>query len=84
MFYVYLLESRRDGRTYIGYTSDLRERLRNHNQGKVTSTKNRIPFELIYYKAYRDEKDAQRREIQLKGISSQRESLKRRLKNSLE
>lgn len=84
MFYVYVLKSKRDGSLYIGYSSDLRKRLELHNSKKVKSTKMRNPFEIIYYEAYKNEKDARGREFQIKNISSQRESLKRRLKNSLE
>jgi len=84
VFYVYLLKSKKDNRLYIGYSSDLKKRVKMHNSGKVVSTKNRYSLVLIYYEAYRSEKDARRRENQLKGISSQRESLKRRLRNSLE
>lgn len=82
-FYVYVLRSEKDRDLYIGYTADLRERVRLHNSGKIISTRKRVPFELLYYEAYKNEKDARRRETQLKNISSQRESLKKRLKESL-
>lgn len=83
MFYVYALISLEDRNLYIGLTPDLKARVKEHNSGKVLSTKNRKPLELIYYEAYKSEKDARKREIQLKKISSQRESLKRRIKESL-
>ncbi len=83
MFYVYVLKSVQDKNLYIGYTNNLRERFKLHNAGKVKSTRARIPFDLIFYEAYQGEKDAHRREIQLKTISSQREALKRRLVESL-
>lgn len=66
MPYVYVLESLADGKLYTGCTRDLRERLKLHNAGKVASTKNRIPFKLIYYEASLDERDAFRREKYLK------------------
>jgi len=66
MIYVYVLRSTRDDCLYTGCTRDLRNRLALHNAGKVPSTKERRPLELIYYEACLDEKDAFRREKYLK------------------
>ena len=66
MFYVYLLKSRKDNNFYTGSTNDLKRRFMEHNFGKVFSTKLRIPFDLVYYEAYKDESDARRREQALK------------------
>ncbi len=84
MFYLYLLKSKRDGELYIGSTNDLRKRFLEHNSGKVFSTKLRKPFELLYYEAYKNEKDARYREHNLKLRSRALEQLKRRLVESLE
>ncbi|MCK9484970.1 MAG: GIY-YIG nuclease family protein, partial [Candidatus Marinimicrobia bacterium] len=48
MWSVYVLRSLRDGRYYVGMSEDVQKRLRTHNMGKVSSTKSRRPFELIY------------------------------------
>lgn len=64
--YVYVLRSKKSGTFYTGCTSDLRKRLAEHNDGKSTYTKNRGPFELMYYEAYRDSTDAFAREKHLK------------------
>ena len=61
-YYVYVLRSLRDAKLYIGSTTDLRKRLTMHNSGLVTSTKPRLPFELSFYEAYRNPRDARRRE----------------------
>jgi putative endonuclease len=66
MFYVYILQSIKDNNFYIGYSGDLKERIKEHSSGSVASTKNRRPMVLIYYEAYRSEKDARVREIFLK------------------
>ena len=66
MFYVYLLRSLKDGKLYIGFTSDIKKRPDEHNSGKSRSTKSRRPFELIYFEAYKAKKDAQKREAMLK------------------
>jgi len=65
-YYVYILQSKKDGNLYIGFTPDLRLRLKKHSEGKVSSTKYRRPLELIYYEAYKNKSIAQNRERQLK------------------
>lgn len=62
MQYVYILQSEKDGYLYVGCTSDLKKRLLLHNSGKITSTKDRLPPILIYYEAYKHQKDAHERE----------------------
>ena len=49
MFYVYVLESLKNGELYTGYTSDLRKRVQEHNYGLNPSTKRYVPWKLIYY-----------------------------------
>jgi len=66
MFYVYILQSTKDGNFYIGFSSNLLQRISEHSKGSVSSTKNRRPMILIYYEAYRAEKDARIREKFLK------------------
>lgn len=46
MFYVYILQSLKDLRTYVGYSSDIERRIKEHNSGRVKSTKHRKPFKL--------------------------------------
>lgn len=80
MFYNYVLQSKNNNKQlYVGYASDLRKRLKEHNQGLVRSTKPYRPWRLIYYEACLDEKDAKRREDYLKTSQGHR-LLKRRLK----
>lgn len=83
MFYVYILKSQKDEDLYIGSTNDLKRRFKEHQEGKSFSTKLRRPFELIYYEAYKNEKDARLREHQLKLRGNSRRFLKERIKNSL-
>ena len=66
MWYVYVLKSKKDGDLYTGSTGDLKKRVEQHNTGKVPSTKYRVPFELVYYEAGRDEHKARIREQYLK------------------
>ena len=83
MYYVYLLKSKRDGKLYIGFTGDLKERLKQHNDGEVFSTKGRRPLDLIYFEGYKSLKDARKRERNLKLFSRAYSALKRRLIDSL-
>lgn len=62
MFYTYILLSKIDDKFYVGYTPNLKDRFEKHNKGEVISTRNRRPFELIYYEACKNEVDAILRE----------------------
>ncbi len=81
MYYVYVLKCHNSD-LYIGFSSDLRTRIKTHQLGKVRSTKSKLPVELIYYEAYKNKVDATMRERNLK-TGQQRELLKHRLKNSV-
>ena len=80
MFYVYVLLSMKDKRFYVGYSDNLKRRLSEHIKGKVESTKNRLPIELVYYEAYRFDKDARQQELFYK-TGQGRRVLNKRLKN---
>lgn len=82
MYYTYILKSKKDQQFYTGYTDNLKERLELHNSGKVASTKNRLPVELIYYEVCLDQQDATHREKYLKTAWGKR-YVKSRLKNYL-
>ncbi len=66
MFYVYVLQSQKDGKWYTGATNDLKKRLKEHNEGRVLATKDRRPLELIYYEACINQQDGFAREKYLK------------------
>ena len=83
MFYVYILKSKKDNNFYIGSTNDLKRRINEHNSGLVFSTKSRMPFELVYYEAYKSEGDARKREKSLKLRSRAFAQLKKRIKESV-
>ncbi len=82
MHYTYVLLSQKDVRFYTGLTGDLRKRIKEHNNGEVSSTKYRRPLRLIYYEACLDKYDALRREKYLKTGQGKR-YLRNRLKQSL-
>lgn len=78
---VYVLISLKDRRLYIGYTSDLKQRLTSHFHGNSQATKFRRPFKLLFCEYFDSKKDALRREKYFKTTSGKR-SLKLILRES--
>ena len=67
MFYVYVLKSKtKINKFYIGFSSNLRRRVHEHNNSQNKSTKHGIPWQLIYYEAYQSEQLAREREHVIK------------------
>lgn len=66
MWYVYILQSIKNNRFYIGYTSNIEYRLFRHNDGSNRSTKAGRPWCLIYQENYPSKSDAIKREKQVK------------------
>jgi putative endonuclease len=81
-FYIYVLQSLKDNNYYVGYTANIQRRLEEHNKGMVASTKNRIPFVLVYWEGCLNQKDATTREKYLKTAWGKR-YIKNRIKNYL-
>lgn len=79
-YYIYVLLSEKDNQFYTGYTSDLKQRIKLHSEGKVYSTKDRRPFRLIYFEGCVNQQDATRREKYLKSGNG-KIYLKNRLSN---
>jgi len=52
MYQVYILQSQKDKRTYVGYSDNFRKRFSEHNAGKVKATKNRRPFTILLTEKY--------------------------------
>lgn len=77
MYYVYVIKSMIDKELYVGSTSDLKKRFNAHNQGKVKSTKSRIPFSLCFYEAYPSKTISLVREKYLKTSDGHKDIYKR-------
>jgi len=65
-YYVYVLQSQKDKKFYVGYTKNVQKRFEEHNNGLVRSTMNRRPLKLIYWEGCINRQDATRREKYLK------------------
>jgi len=74
MYYIYLLKNHAKGEIYIGYTDNLERRFKEY--------KHKHP-ELVYYEAYKSEKDARIREMKLKQHGQTKRRLKERIQHSL-
>jgi len=68
MAYVYILESLRDGRYYIGSTKDLRKRLQHHWRGFTPSTKRFGEIRLVLHQKYNTLREARFIESRLKQL----------------
>ena len=62
MYYTYVLKSLKDNELYIGYSADLKNRIKEHCDGVVVATADRRPLQLIYYEACLSKKKALDRE----------------------
>ncbi|MBI5698712.1 GIY-YIG nuclease family protein [Candidatus Saganbacteria bacterium] len=69
MFFIYVLKSSKDNNLYIGFTNNLDRRIKQHNSGRVKSTKHRVPFVLIYKETVQTKEEAVEREKHLKSGS---------------
>src|SRR6056297_730190 len=83
-YYVYILQSLKDKKFYIGSTSDIDKRLSYHNKGKNRSTKYRAPFILVYLEEYTSKSEAMKREYYLKSPKGflEKKGIIENLKNS--
>jgi len=69
MHYVYILKSSKSNTLYYGYSSDLKTRLKEHNDGKSEYTKPHRPWKLVWYCAFQNRKLAKDFELYLKSGS---------------
>jgi putative endonuclease len=58
MYYTYILYSKKADRYYVGYTSDLEERLKRHHDHKISYTSKRGPWELVWFKTFDSKSEA--------------------------
>jgi putative endonuclease len=69
MFFIYVLQSDKDKKYYIGQTRYLTDRLEKHSAGRVPATKKRIPLTLVYSEELQTRSEAVQRERYLKGLN---------------
>ena len=79
--YVYLLKSVGKDTWYLGWTTDLKRRLEEHNAGDSRYTKSKGPWKLVSYEVYANPEEAKRRERALKHSSRMLTFFKKRALN---
>jgi putative endonuclease len=83
VYSVYVLYSHKDKKHYTGLSTDISNRLEQHNSGKVKSTCSRRPLSVIYSEVVGTLTDARKREQYLKSAAGRRFLKEYFLKNSL-
>ena len=75
MWYVYILKSTRKKWYYVGSTNQLKERIEEHNNRRVKSTKHYVPLNFVFQKDFKTESDARRYERKLKQCRKEKEEI---------
>lgn len=72
MFFVYILQSLKDHKTYTGFTNNVEERLHQHNTGQVKATQFRRPFKILFTEQFQTIAEAKKRELYWKSGAGRR------------
>ena len=74
MYYVYILQSLKTSRLYIGHTDDVDRRFEEHNTGRGGKySRQNGPWKLLYKESYSDRSAAAKRELYLKSTNGSQE-----------
>ena len=78
MYFVYLIVSKNKKRTisYVGYTNNIKKRLKNHNDSKGAKFTRGRKWKLVYYKKYDNKISAMKEEYKLKKNYKLRKKIK--------
>lgn len=77
MYIVYVLKSLSAKKSYVGFTNNIKERLRQHNSGQNYYSKRYMPWKLIYKEEFEKREEAIKKEKYLKSASGRRIILKK-------
>lgn len=83
MYYIYILYSAKSKNFYYGYTTDLKKRFGEHNLGLSKATKPYMPWKLVWYCAFENNKLAKNFESYIKSGSGKAFAYKRLLNVAL-
>jgi len=72
LYYIYVLYSDKFDRFYVGLSSDIQRRLKNHNFGHVKSTKAYLPWRIVHFETFETRIEARNREKHLKSAAGRR------------
>ena len=71
MYYAYILQNP-TGLFYKGHSNNINDRIKRHNHGRVPYTKNKGPWNLVYYETFISRSEAVQREIQFKNLNKEK------------
>ena len=66
MNYVYILQSEKNGRFYVGSTTDFNKRMIEHQEGLVLSTKAYRPWKVVFRQEFENYSGARKAELKIK------------------
>ena len=69
-YFVYIIQSLKDGSYYVGSSADVGIRLLRHNEGWSKSTKAKLPWKVVHVETFKSKSDALIRERQIKRMKS--------------
>ncbi|NTU46068.1 GIY-YIG nuclease family protein [Candidatus Roizmanbacteria bacterium] len=70
MYYIYIIESEKDSTFYIGFSSNIEERIFEHNMGRTRYTKSKRPWKLRYVERFSTKTEALKRERSINKLKS--------------
>ena len=76
MFCVYILQSIKNGKLYIGHTENLQDRFTDHNNGYSKYTQSGIPWKIVHVEEFDNRAEAMEREREVKRMKSRKYILK--------
>ena len=66
MAFVYILQSKRNGHFYVGSTDHFQQRMKQHQEGKIRTTRRLLPVDLVLKQQCSDIQTAKRVERKIK------------------
>jgi putative endonuclease len=76
-FFVYVLKSLSSGKSYVGSTNNLQDRLLRHNNNESKATKGKGPWKLVYQEEFPTRSQAVKREMYFKSLKGRIELKKK-------
>ena len=70
MYYTYILFSEKLNKYYTGSTGNIEDRIKRHNSGRSTYTKNGIPWQIVFLKTFETRAEAVKFEMHIKAQKS--------------
>ena len=75
MYFLYILQNKEKNWHYIGITTNITNRISEHDAGEVRSSKSYRPLVLVYRETFPDKTSARKRELFLKKTAKARKVL---------